>query len=278
MPPWLSAFLVLCIVVAFGTYVIYGTEGFVTAQLQCKLDKATCENKCGTSNAPCFTACGDAATKCYATAVSAATVANTSSLQGPFMNSAMRWADSTMLGNRGNAASNGNMYWTTSAGSSTSIPVYSTDVSRVYRGTPSSWLTIPSSSKTPSSSSSSSSSSSTPSSSSSSSSPSSPWDGNRDRYFTGWPQQYHSLENEGSYDSSLPLHGSYTRYVKRWKPHEFPTEELPGVTVNAPTDEGTMAADLRDSVLTPSLQQLIRDDAQDTVDGLFRNQYEIQYT
>jgi hypothetical protein len=39
-----------------------------------------------------------------------------------------------------------------------------------------------------------------------------------------------------------------------------------------------MAADLRDSVLTPSLQQLIRDDAQDTVDGLFRNQYEIQYT
>jgi hypothetical protein len=76
MPPWLSAFLVLCIVVAFGTYVIYGTEGFATAQLQCKLDKATCENKCGSSNAACFTACGDVATKCYATAVAAATVSN----------------------------------------------------------------------------------------------------------------------------------------------------------------------------------------------------------
>jgi len=39
-----------------------------------------------------------------------------------------------------------------------------------------------------------------------------------------------------------------------------------------------MGADLRDSVLTPSLQQLIRDDAKDTVDTIFRNQYEIQYT
>ena len=261
MPPWLSAFLVLCIVVAFGTYVIYGTEGFATAQLQCKLDKATCENKCGSSNAACFTACGDVATKCYATAVAAATVANTSSLQGPFMNSAMRWADSNMLGNRANDASNGNMYWTTSAGSSTSIPVYSTDVSRVYHGTPSSWSNLSWQSNIPSS-----------------KTPSSPWDGNRDRYLTGWPQQYHSLENDGSYDSSLPTQGSYTPSVKKWKPHEFPTKELPGVTVNAPTDEGTMGADLRDSVLTPSLQQLIRDDAQDTVDTLFRNQYEIQYT
>ena len=275
MPPWLSAFLVLCIVVAFGTYVIYGTEGFVTAELQCRLNKATCENKCGSSNAACFTACGDVATKCYATAVAAATVANTSSLQGPFMNSAMRWADSNMLGNRANDASNGSMYWTTSAGNSTSIPVYSTDLSTVYHGTPSSWSTIPSSSKTPSSTSST---PSTPSTPSTSSTPSSPWDGNRDRYSSGWPPQYHSLENDGSYDSSFSLQGLYAPSVTKLKPHEFPKEELPGVTVDAPTDQGTMAADLRDSVLTPSLQQLIRDDAQDTVDSLFRNQYEIQYT
>ena len=269
MPPWLSAFLVLCIVVAFGTYVIYGTEGFVTAQLQCKLDKATCENKCGSSNAACFTACGDVATKCYATAVAAATVANTSSLQGPFMNSAMRWADSNMLGNRGNAASNGNMYWTTSGGNSTSIPVYSTDLSRVYHGTPSSWSNLSWQSNTPSSK--------TPT-PTNSSTPSSPWDGNRDTYFTGWPQQKPKVENDGSYDSSLPRQGSYTPMVRTVKPHEFPIHELPGVTVDAPTDEGTLAADLRDSVLSSSLQQLIRDDAQDTIDMIFRNYYEIQYT
>jgi hypothetical protein len=105
------------------------------------------------------------------------------------------------------------------------------------------------------------------------------WDRNRDRYITGWPQQYHSLQEEGSYDSQLPLEGSYVVQVKKWKPHETPIQEPPGVTVSAPTDDDTEASEIRTSTYpSASLQQLIRDDVKETVDALFRNPYEIMYT
>jgi len=121
---------------------------------------------------------------------------------------------------------------------------------------------------------------------------SSPWDANRSTYTSGWPQQTHQLENDGSYDSSIPLEGSYIVQVKKWKPHETPTQDAPGVTVSAPTDEGTDAEEIRTSTrpslldqvrgdgeeLPASLQQLIRRDVQYTIDAIFKNQYEIQYT
>jgi hypothetical protein len=197
-----------------------------------------------------------------------------------------------MLGNRSNPASNGYMQWTNSAGSSTSIPVYNTDLSRVYRGTPGSWSNTTSwpndftrswSNKSPSSSSSSPTSSPT----------SSAWNANTSTYTSGWPAQKYNLESEGSYDSNIPLEGSYVVQVKKWKPHEIPTQESPGLTVTAPTDEGTDAEDIRTSTnhssllqqvrsdgeeLPASLQQLIREDVKDTMNGIFRNQYEIHYT
>jgi hypothetical protein len=247
MPPWLSAFIVLCLVVALGTYIIYGNEGFVSAsptsaspksQLSCKSALSACQAACGGSDMSCWRKCGETATQCYAKSTAAATILASGPLQ------------------KGNVSSSGVMSWKNSAGSSTSIPNYYNLASEVYTSSPS-----PSASPSPSP-----------------SPESSPWDWNINKYFSGWPQQTFNFQQDGSYESSLPKEASYTPSVKKWKPHEIPTEELPGVTVDAPTDKGTVAADLRDSVLAPSLQQLIRDDAKDTVDTIFRNQYEIQYT
>ena len=184
-----------------------------------------------------------------------------------------------------------------SAGSSTSFSVYNTDLSRSYRGVSGSWSNDPTwsndfvrswPSKSPSSSSSKS-----PATTTLATPTSSAWDANKGTYTSGWPQQTFNLENDGSYDSSIPLEGSYIIQVKKWKPHEIPTQDAPGVTVTAPTDEGTDAEEIRTSTYTSSLldqvrgdgeelpaslQQLIRADVKDTMDGIFRNQYEIQYT
>jgi hypothetical protein len=100
------------------------------------------------------------------------------------------------------------------------------------------------------------------------------------------------------------MEGSYIVNVKRWKPHETPIEEAPGLKGRAPTDEGTEAAEINDtrpsltqmvrddsfpsdsfpsdsfpsdSFPSDSLQQLINEDVKNTVNGLFKNQYEIQY-
>jgi hypothetical protein len=103
------------------------------------------------------------------------------------------------------------------------------------------------------------------------------------------------MQEDDSYDANAPMEGSYVVNVKRWKPHEIPTQEAPGLKANAPTDAGTKADELRDNI--PSLQQnirndvyitddivpdsirgLIREDVKDAMDALFRNQYEIQYS
>ena len=303
MPPWLTALLVLVLLSGLGAYMVY-REGFATAETECKNTFNSCASACSPTNGACLTDCGTAQTKCLSNAVAAATIANTGALNGPFMNSTMAWAASLgsgMLGNTSNTRSNGYMAWSNSAGSGTSIPRYNaTDTSRVYRQT--GWDSSIWGSRSPSST------SKTPSTQAPTSktpttqapttqAPSSDWDGNRDKYTTGWPQQNHTLQNDNddSYDANSPTEGSYVVSVKRWKPHETPTQQAPAVKANAPTDAGTQADELRDQI--PSLQQnvrndvyitddivpdsirgLINEDVKDTMDALFRNQYEITYS
>jgi hypothetical protein len=307
MPPWVTAFLVLVLVVAFGTCVIYCTEGFQTSETKCKEELSKCQKACGSNDGACFEKCSITATKCYSDAVAAATIANSGSLNKPFTNSTLSWVGSTAPGMLGTGSmSNGIMSWTNSAGSSTSIPVYNTDLSRVYRNTAGLWSNTwpmfttktptvtpsatPTPSKTPSA---------TPSTTASQTASPTPkqslfdlssWDVNKDWYSSGWPTQKPKVDSDDSYDPSLPLEGSYIIQVKKWKPHEIPTEEK-GVTVTAPTDTGTEAEEIRstttsvttnvrgeDDELAPSLKQLIRDDVKYTIDALFKNEYEIQYT
>ena len=282
MPPWVTALVVLVLLAAFGAYIV--TEGFATARTACITTYNTCFKACSPSDSTCIKNCGDAQTTCLANAAKAATVANTDPLNKGYSSANMRWAASVAPGAQGsNTSSNGYMAWTNSVGSSTSIPVYSTDLSTVYN----SGLSNTSPSSSPSS-------SSPASSSPASSSPASDWDGNKDKYSTGWPEQTFNLQNDNSYDSSAPMEGSYIVNVKRWKPHETPTEEAPGLKGRAPTDEGTEAAEINDtrpsltqmvrddsfpsdSFPSDSLQQLISEDVKNTVNGLFKNQYEIQY-
>ena len=292
MPPWMTALLALILIVAFGAYMV--CEGFVsspTSELSCKQTYEDCRRTCSSSNAACFQACSKTYTTCLSNAVAAATVINTGPLNRPYTNANMNWAASSApeaQGNGSNDASNGYFTWMNSAGSSTSFSVYNTDLSRSYRGTPGSWSNDAAWSNDFTRSWSNS-----PKSKGSSSTPtSSPWDANTSTYTSGWPKQTHSLESDGSYDSSIPLEGSYIVQVKKWKPHEIPTDDTPAVKVSAPTDEGTEAEEIRTSTrpslldqvrsfgeeLPASLQQLIRADVKDTMDGIFRNQYEIQYT
>jgi hypothetical protein len=332
MPSWLTALLALIIVSSFGAYMVYVKEGFDTSRTICNNTYNTCVRACSpTDSGACLRACGDSNTKCLANAAAAATVINTGPLNRPYTNTNMAWEASLgygLLGNS-NASSNGYMEWRNPAGSSTSISVYNTDTTRMYR--PSGWdsamlgsnvwgrSSLPSPSSTqstssssstqspsststqsPSSTQSTSSSSSTQSPSSTStqspsSTPSTSWDMNRNRYTTGWPQQSFNLEVDDSYDPNSPVEGSYVVNVKRWKPHDTPIEEARGVRVDAPTDSGSEADSLRDSI--PSLQQMVRgnvfvrddivsdtlrelikEDVKDTMDGIFRNQYEIKYT
>lgn len=283
MPPWVTALVVLVLLAAFGAYVV--TEGFATARTACTTTYNTCFKACASSDSTCIQACGDAQTTCLRNAAAAASVANTDPLHKGNASANMQWAASVAPGAQGNSSNTSNAYmaWTNSAGSSTSIPKYSTDLSRVYN---------------------SSTSSNTPAPSELSATPASVWDGNKDTYSTGWPQQTFNLQDDGSYDSSSPTEGSYIVNVKRWKPHETPTQEAPGLKAHAPTDEGTEAADLQDSrpsltqmirddsfpsdsfpsnsfpsdsFPSESLQQLISEDVKNTVNGLFTNQYEIQY-
>ena len=292
MPPWLTALLVLVLVSGLGAYIIY-KEGFETASTRCKNTFNTCASACSPTNGACLTTCGEAQTKCLSNAVAAVTVANIGPLNRSYSNANIAWAASLgsgMLGNGSNSSSNGYMAWKNSAGSSTSIPLFnSTDTTRVYRpiGWDSSIWGSPSSvSKTP-----------TPSNilTPVSQTPSSAWDGNRDKYTTGWNYPTFDIQEDSSYDPNLPVEGSYVVNVKRWKPHETPTQQAPGLKANAPTDAGTQADELRDQL--PSLQQnvrsdiyieddivpeslrsLIREDVKDTMNALFRNQYEIQYS
>ena len=310
MPPWITALLALIFISALGAYIVYG-EGFDTARTLCNRTFNTCTRACSSNDQACFTICTQAQTKCLSNAVAAATIINDGPLNRRYMTSNMAWAASLGSGLLGNSNTGSNRYmeWKNSAGSSTSISVYDTDTTRVYRqvGWDSSLrgsTTASSTSKTPSSTGKSStgtpstSSTGTPSTSSTSSTSStlssSAWDGNRNTYTTGWRHPSFDFEDEGSYDANSPVEGSYVVNVKRWKPHETPTQESQGVRVSAPTDVGTMADELRDEI--PSLQQnvrydtdvsndivpdtireLIREDVKDTMDGLFRNQYEIKY-
>ena len=106
------------------------------------------------------------------------------------------------------------------------------------------------------------------------------WDANRDKHTSGWKRQSHDLlQTDDSYDDSMPLEGSYVVQVKKWKPHETPTEEPKGLSANAPTDEGTLASEITSSAYpSASLQQMIREDVKEAVDSIFKNQYEIQYS
>ena len=294
MPPWITALLALLLISALGAYIVYGAEGFITAETACKTTFNACAAACSSSNGMCLKECGDAQTKCLSDAVAAATVANTASLNGPYRDANLAWAASLgsgALGNGSNDSSNGYMQWKNSAGSSTSISVYGTDVSRVYRPTgwdSSLWGGSNLWGSSPSSTTSSTKPSKTPT-------PASDWDGNRNTYTTGWRHPTFDLQDDASYDANAPVEGSYIVNVKRWKPHETPTQEAPGVTVDAPTDAGTQADTLKntipsltqnirndipllDDIVPESLQQLIRDDVKDTMDALFRNQYEIKYS
>ena len=107
---------------------------------------------------------------------------------------------------------------------------------------------------------------------------SSPWDANRSPYSSGWPQASPATEADDSYDATIPLEGSYTVSIKKWKPHETPVAEPGGLKINAPTDAGTQASTIVSSAPhAPSLQQMIRDDVDVTMEGIFSSPYEIQY-
>jgi len=289
MPPWLTALLVLVLVSGVGAYMVY-REGFETASTICKSTFNACASACSPTNGACLTTCGEAQTKCLSNAVAAATIVNTDPLNRPYTNANMAWAASLgsgMLGNRSNSSSNGYMAWSNSAGSSTSISRYNTsNISTVYR--PAGWDSAP---RSPSSVSQTTPSTQTPS----TQTPSSAWDGNRDRYTTGWNYPTFNLQDAYSYDTNAPTESSYDANVKRWKPHETPIQQAPGLKANAPTDAGTQADELKDQL--PSLQQnvrddvyirddivpdsirgLIREDVKDAIDALFRNQYEIKYS
>jgi hypothetical protein len=278
MPPWITAFLVLVIVCSLGAYIV--TEGFstssssspsTTSSTACKQKYQTCRKECKETDSACFTKCSAKATECFSNAVAAATIVNTGSLQGPYNNAALRWAaENGLLGNGSNISSNGYMYWTQRSGSTTSIPTYQTYMSGRFGSPSPSSSPSPTPSKTPSPS---------PSPTATPSPPSKPnaWDRNRNRYSSGWPDQEPNVD--GSYDPSLPFEGAYVVQIKKWKPHEIPTEPSPGVTINAPTDEGTEASEIiSSSYPKESLQQLIREDVSETIDDIFTNQYEIKYS
>ena len=267
MPPWVTALVVLVLITGLGAYII--TEGFATAQTTCRSEYSKCFSACSGSDLTCIKKCGDTQTSCLSAAVSAASVANTGPMNTGYANSRTRWAASVAPGAQGN--SNATHWYDSFYRSTLALPSVSS--------TP-----VPGSNATPVS-------TTTPGSTTpgSTASPVSGWDGNRDMYSTGWPQQIFSLQDDGAYDSNAPVEGSYLVNVRRWKPHETPTQETPGLRANAPTDEGTGAAELKDTI--PSLQQMVRDDSlpseslqelisedvKNTVNGLFKNQYEIQY-
>jgi hypothetical protein len=106
----------------------------------------------------------------------------------------------------------------------------------------------------------------------------SPWDRNTSPYTSGWPQASPATQVDDSYDATIPLEGSYTVSIKKWKPHETPVAEPVGLKINAPTDAGTQASTIVSSAPhAPSLQQMIRDDVDVTMEGIFSSPYEIQY-
>ena len=284
MPPWVTALISLIIITVLGTYMVYG-EGFETAELTCRKTYNTCIAACSRNDSACTTLCGEAQTKCMSNAVAAATVINDGPLNRPFTNSSMAWAASLGSGLLGNSNTSGYMPWTTSAGSSTAISSYTTDTSRVYRpmgwdsgalGDSNVWGSRGQSSSKTATPAASTATPATPA------TPTSSWDTNRNTF----PQQ--TLHYDGSYDPDAPIEGSYVVNVKRWKPHETPTQDPPGLTINAPTDAGTEAERrdpipsvtqyIRNDIVPDSLKDLINQDVKDTMNSLFRNQYEIQYS
>jgi hypothetical protein len=271
MPPWVTALLVLVLISGLGAYIVL-QEGFETAEMKCKTTFNTCVAACSSTNGGCLQTCGDAKTTCLQKAVAAATIANTDPLNGPFMNSSMAWAAAQTPGALGNGDPT---YWYKSAYGSSSASGSVSNTTQTVSKNPSATLST--------------------STNNTSHTPSSPWDSNRNTYTSGWPEQNHDLQDDDSYDANAPVEGSYVVNVKRWKPHETPTQQAPGLKANAPTDAGTQADELRDHL--PSLQQnvrsdvyvtddivpnsirgLIDEDVKDTMDALFRNQYEIQYS
>jgi len=283
MPEWLTALLVLIILCGVGAYMIEGF--FDTAESACNTTYTTCISACsGSSYATCFKKCMDAKTTCSQKAVAAASVDITGNLQKSYKDANLAWAaqqDSSLLGT--STSSTFNIDWANNPTGSASNTLFSASLSNIFGDY--------SSSPSYSSSSSSSSHSPSPSPSShspSSHSPSSDWNANRDKQISGWKKQSHDLlQTDDSYDDSMPLEGSYVVQVKKWKPHETPTEEPKGVTIDAPTDEGTLASEITASTSfassasaypSASLQQMIREDVKYTVDSIFKNQYEIQYS
>lgn len=286
MPPWVTALISLILITTLGAYIVYGTgaEGFETAQLACRKTFNTCAAACARTDGACLTLCGEAQTKCMSNAVAAATVINDGPLNRPYTNTNMAWAASLGSGLLGSSSRSSYMPWTTSGGSSTAISSYTTDTSRTYRpvgwdagalGDSNVW-----GSRGQGSTKAAAPVTATPA-------PAAPanatsWDTNRKTF----PQQ--TIHYDGSYDPDAPIEGSYVVNVKRWKPHETPTQEPPGLTINAPTDVGTEAEGrdhipsitqyIRNDIVSDSLKDLIREDVKDTMNSLFMNQYEIQYS
>lgn len=282
MPAWITALISLILITTLGAYMVYA-EGFETAQLSCRKTFNTCAAACARTDGACLTLCGEAQTKCMSNAVAAATVVNDGPLNRPFTNTNMAWAASLGSGLLGSSSRSSYMPWTTSGGSSTAIPSYTTDTSRTYR--PVGWDAgaLADSNVWGSRGQSSTKGAAPPAANATAASPANAtsWDANR----SSFPQQ--TIHYDGSYDPDAPIEGSYVVNVKRWKPHETPTQEPPGLTVDAPTDAGTEAEGrgipsvtqyIRNDIVSDSLKDLIREDVKDTMNSLFRNQYEIQYS
>jgi hypothetical protein len=88
---------------------------------------------------------------------------------------------------------------------------------------------------------------------------------------------------QGAGLTPTPSASTYTPSATFIKPHEKPPMTLPTMTANAPTDKGTKANKiLIDSIYTPSIRQMIRDDVAQTVReeveaNQINNPYSIDY-
>ena len=252
---------------------VHGLEGFLvegfTARTDCKTALAKCQAGC--TNASCFQGCMTTNTACLAKATAAESVAVTNNLQ----RTSVAVNNSSPMKVGGSVVPNYSQYLA-------AAPVWNGTYSYAS-SSPSSPSASPSPSSSPSASASPSSSPSasaspSPSSKTPSVTPSSPWDANKTPYTSGWPQASPATQDDDSYDANIPLEGSYTVSIKKWKPHETPVAEPAGLKINAPTDAGTQASTIVSSAPhAPSLQQLIRDDVDVTMEGIFSSPYEIQY-
>ena len=242
---------------------VHGIEGFrmegflvegFTARTDCKTALAKCQAGC--TNASCFQGCMTTNTACLAKATAAQSVAVTNNLQ----RTSVAVNNSSPMKVGGSVVPNYSQYLA-------AAPVWNGTYSYASSSPSASPSSSPSASASPS-----------PSSKTPSVTPSSAWDANKTPYTSGWPQASPATQDDDSYDANIPLEGSYTVSIKKWKPHETPVAEPAGLKINAPTDAGTQASTIVSSAPhAPSLQQLIRDDVDVTMEGIFSSPYEIQY-